>query len=112
MNKLIKKATLVAIILGTVSAANAGYRYNPVDPIGNLYGSLYSSVYGGVGYYRQEINMKTIVKMIATTVVVLSSLNASAYLQIDSDKWGMTSISDGSNFVQCYSSRSGSTTCY
>jgi|GEM_PF-1520849 hypothetical protein len=56
--------------------------------------------------------MKTIVKMIATMVVILSSLNASAYLQIDSDKWGMTSISDGSNFVQCYSSRPSSTTCY
>ena len=52
MNKLIKKATLVAIILGTVGAVNAGYNYNPVDPIGNLYGSLYSSVYSGVGYYR------------------------------------------------------------
>ena len=52
MNKLIKKATLVAIILGTVDAVNAGYSYNPVDPIGNLYGSLYSSVYSGVGYYR------------------------------------------------------------
>jgi len=56
--------------------------------------------------------MRNIIKMIATTVVVLSSLNASAYLQIDSDKWGMTSISDGSNFMQCYSSRAGSTTCY
>jgi len=52
MNKLIKKVTLVAVILGAVSAANAGYQYNPVDPIGNLYGSLYSGVYSGVGYYR------------------------------------------------------------
>ena len=40
MNKLIKKATLVAIILGTVSAANAGYYYSPIDPAGNLTRSL------------------------------------------------------------------------
>jgi len=53
MNKLIKKATLVAIILGTVgtvSAANAGYYYSPIDPAGNLTRSLMYDVYGGVGY--------------------------------------------------------------
>jgi hypothetical protein len=52
MKNLIKKATLVAIILGTVSAANAGYYYSPIDPAGNLTRSLMYDVYGGVGYHR------------------------------------------------------------
>ena len=53
MKNLIKKATLVAIILGTVSAANAGYYYSSIDPAGNLTRSLMYDVYGGVGYRRQ-----------------------------------------------------------
>ena len=50
MRNLIKKATLVAIILGAVSSASASYYYSPIDPAGNLTRSLMYDVYGGVGY--------------------------------------------------------------
>jgi hypothetical protein len=56
--------------------------------------------------------MKNLIKTIATTAVVLASLNASAYHQIDSNKWGMTTVSDGTSFVQCFTNSIGSTTCY
>jgi len=56
--------------------------------------------------------MNKLIKKATLVAIILSSLSASAYLQVDSDKWGMTTISDGSSFMQCYSNRVGSTTCY